>query len=69
MWQGAANWARLVTTDLVQVFERLRGVLAEHSPRFVARTGGVKDKLDYQLWSEKDVVIDGRPRTRSTSPA
>ena len=51
-----------MAADLQQIFERLRSVLAEHSPPFVARTGGVKDKLDYQLWAEKDVVIDGRPR-------
>ena len=37
-------------------------MLAEHSPPFVARTGGLKDKVDYQLWAEKDVGIDGRPR-------
>jgi hypothetical protein len=51
-----------VAADLQQIFERLRSALAEHSPPFVARTVGVKDKLDYQLWSDKDVVIDGRPR-------
>jgi hypothetical protein len=51
-----------VTTDLEEVFDRLQGVLTEHSPPFTARTGGVKDKRDYQLWSEKDLVIDGRPR-------
>jgi hypothetical protein len=51
-----------VAADLEEIFERLRTVLAAHSPPFVARTGGVKDKLDYQLWSERDVVIDGRPR-------
>lgn len=48
--------------DLQEIFERLRSVLAEASPPFTARTGGVKGKADYQLWSEKDVVIDGRPR-------
>jgi hypothetical protein len=51
-----------VAADLQQIFERLRSVLADHSPPFAARTGGVNDKLDYQLWSDKDVVIDGRPR-------
>ena len=51
-----------MATDLQQIFQRLRSVLAEHSPPFVARTGGVKNKRDYQLWSEKDLVIDGRSR-------
>ena len=49
--------------DLDGIFERLQPLLAEHAPPFVERSGGVAGKRDYQLWSEKDVVIDGRPRS------
>jgi hypothetical protein len=52
-----------VPEDLDAIFDRMRPLLAEHSPPFVARTGGVRGKRDYQLWSERDVVIDGRPRS------
>jgi hypothetical protein len=48
--------------SLDAIFERLQPLLAEHSPPFVERSGGIAGKRDYQLWSEKDVVIDGRPR-------
>ena len=48
--------------DLDAIFDRLQPVLAEHVPPFTERSGGIRDKRDYQLWSEKDVVIDGRPR-------
>jgi hypothetical protein len=49
--------------DLDAIFERLRPLLAEHAPPFAERSGGIAGKRDYQLWSEKDVVIDGRPRS------
>jgi hypothetical protein len=49
--------------DLDAVFDRLQPLLAEHSPPFVEREGGVKGKRDFQLWSEKEVVIEGRPRS------
>jgi hypothetical protein len=62
MDERAALYPRLMPADLQEIFERLRSVLAEHSPPFTARTGGVKGKVDYQLWSEKDVEVDGRPR-------
>lgn len=48
--------------DLDEIFERLRGALERYSPPLVARTGAVAGKADYHLWSEKDVVVDGRPR-------
>lgn len=49
--------------DLDAIFDRLRPVLAQHAPPFTERSGGVRDKRDYQLWSERDVVIDRRPRS------
>jgi hypothetical protein len=48
--------------DLHAIFDRLQPLLAEHAPPFVEREGGIQGKRDYQLWSERDVVIDGRPR-------
>ena len=49
--------------DLDGIFERLQPLLAEHAPPFVERAGGVRAKRDYQLWSEKEAVINGRPRS------
>jgi hypothetical protein len=49
--------------DLDAIFDRIQPLLAEHAPPFVERSGGVRGKRDYQLWSEKDVVIDCRPRS------
>ncbi len=46
-----------------EAFERIKSVLERYSPPFVARSGGVRGKADYQLYSEKDVVIEGRPRS------
>jgi hypothetical protein len=37
-------------------------LLAGYAPPFVARTGGVAGKRDYQLWSERPVEIEGRKR-------
>ena len=48
--------------DLEPIFQRLRGALERYSPPLAARTGTVEGKSDYHLWSEKDVVVDGRPR-------
>jgi hypothetical protein len=52
-----------VPDELDAIFDRLEPLLAEHAPPFSVRTGGVRDRRDYQLWSERDVVIDGRPRS------
>ena len=49
--------------DLDGIFEQLQPLLAEHVPPFVEREGGVRGKRDYQLWSKKEAVIDGRPRS------
>jgi hypothetical protein len=51
-----------VPADLPDIFVRLRDVLSQYSPPFAARTGTVAGKDDYHLWSEKDVVVAGRPR-------
>jgi hypothetical protein len=48
--------------DLQDIFRRLRRVLERHSPPFVERSGTVKGKDDYHLWSERDVEVAGRPR-------
>jgi hypothetical protein len=51
------------TRDLTEIFERLERVLFLHVPPFVARTGSVRGKRDLHLWSEKDVIVAGRPRS------
>ncbi len=51
-----------MAADLDETFVRLRDVLKRYSPPFAAREGAVQGKDDYQLWSECEVVIDGRPR-------
>ena len=48
--------------DLNDIFVRLRASLARFSPPLVARTGTVAGKDDYHLWSEREVVVAGRPR-------
>ena len=50
------------TTDLPAVFDRLEALLARYAPPFVVRTGSVKGKRDYQLWSERPLEIEGRKR-------
>ena len=50
------------TSDLPAVFDRLEALLARDAPPFVVRTGSVKGKRDYQLWSERPVEIEGRKR-------
>jgi hypothetical protein len=54
---------RMAAAELQPIFERLKETLANYSPPLAERSGGIKGKSDYQLWSEKDVVIDGRPRS------
>lgn len=49
--------------DLDAIFDRLRPLLAEHAPPFVVREGDGRGKRAYHLWSEKDLVVDGRPRS------
>lgn len=46
--------------DLETTFKSLRALLARYRPPLVAR---VDDARRYELWSEKDVVIDGRKRS------
>jgi hypothetical protein len=50
------------TSDLTEIFDRLETLLARYVPPLAARTGGVTDKRDYQLWSERPVVVEGRKR-------
>ena len=46
--------------DLAATFDELHSLLKRYSPPFGARTGTVKNKRDYNLWSEKQVIIEGR---------
>jgi hypothetical protein len=47
-------------TDREEIFAALREELERFVPPLEARTGGVKDKADYQLWSPKPVERHGR---------
>ena len=49
-------------TDLDAIFDRLEASLRRYAPPLTVRTGGVRDKRDCQLWSEKAVEIEGRKR-------
>jgi hypothetical protein len=48
--------------DLDEIFAGLVAILGRYAPPLVARSGDVAGKRDFQLWSEKDVTIDGRRR-------
>ena len=45
-----------------QVFDELKTLLSRHSKWFIEREGMVKNKRDYHLILQKQVVIDGRQR-------
>jgi hypothetical protein len=49
-------------SDLTEIFDRLERLLSGFVPPLVARSGAVAGKRDYQLWSERPVVIEGRKR-------
>jgi hypothetical protein len=49
-------------SDLLEVFDRLEALLAHYVPPLVPRSGSVRGKRDYQLWSERPVVIEERER-------
>lgn len=49
-------------SSLDSVFDELKAILMSHAVGLAERTGKVKNKRDYQLNSEKPVVIDGRKR-------
>ena len=50
------------SASLDLVFDDLKAILARHAKLFTVREGTVKNKRDYHLILEKQVVIDGRPR-------
>jgi hypothetical protein len=52
--------SQAATTDREEIFAALREELERFSPPLEARTGGVRDKADYQLWSPKPVERHGR---------
>ena len=47
------------TTDLTAIFESLKALLAVYAPPLVAK---MDDASHYDLWSVKDLVIEGRKR-------
>lgn len=47
------------TADLIQIFSSLKNLLAKYSPPLVAK---VDAEQRYDLWSEKDLIIEGRKR-------
>ena len=48
--------------SLDAVFDELKAILSAHAAGLAERSGGVKNKRDYQLYSEKPVVVEGRKR-------
>lgn len=48
--------------NLASVYDELQSVLQKHAPPFTARTNAVRNKRNYILVSEKEVVIDGRKK-------
>jgi hypothetical protein len=48
-----------VQTDLQTIYDTIRGKMEQFSPPFTARVTG---DGRYELWSEKDLVIEGRKR-------
>jgi hypothetical protein len=48
--------------SLDSVFDELKALLAAHAAGLAERTGGVKNKRDYQLYTQKPVVVLGRKR-------
>jgi len=51
-----------MSASLDPVFDELKAILARHAKLFTVREGAVKNKRDYHLILEKQLVIDGRPR-------
>jgi hypothetical protein len=47
---------------LSEIYDELESILSKFSPPFIARTNCVRNKRNYVLVSEKEVVIDGRKR-------
>ena len=54
---------RRVAADLDELYTEVELLLRRYSPPFSERSGGISGKRDYQLWSEKDVVIEGRKKS------
>jgi hypothetical protein len=45
--------------DLLPLFEELKALVAPYADHFVVRRD---EPGSYDLWSEKDIVVEGRPR-------
>ncbi|HEU5263489.1 MAG TPA: hypothetical protein VFU34_02555, partial [Gaiellaceae bacterium] len=60
--RGTSRSTPEMPAGLDEVFDRLVTILGRYAPPLVVRSGGVAGKRDFQLWSEKDVTIDGGRR-------
>lgn len=54
--------AKAPKLNLATVFDELQSVLEKYSPPFTGRTNAVRNKRNYILVSEKEIVIDGRKK-------
>jgi hypothetical protein len=54
--------AKAPKPNLANVYDELRSILEKYSPPFTSRTNAVRNKRNYILVSEKEVVIDGRKK-------
>jgi hypothetical protein len=54
--------AKAAKPSLATVYDELEAILSKFSPPFTARTNAVRNKRNYILVSEKEVVIDGRKK-------
>lgn len=54
--------AKSLKPNLAAIYDELESVLSKYSPPFTARDNAVRNKRNYILVSEKEVVIDGRKK-------
>ena len=54
--------AKAAKPSLASVYDELEAILSKFSPPFTARTNAIRNKRNYVLVSEKEVVIDGRKK-------
>jgi len=54
--------AKATKPNLAAIYDELEHVLSKYSPPFTARDNAVRNKRNYILVSEKEVVVDGRKK-------
>jgi hypothetical protein len=54
--------AKALRPNLAAIYNELESVLAKYSPPFAGRDNAVRNKRNYVLVSEKEVVVDGRKK-------